>query len=314
MKKFVIWTCIIAAICLVAGVLLIGFGRSLGAGGWSYNIKTGEYRTSDKLYEGSEKVDAFDSLDIDVPSADIVLKKGDGYMVEYRLEAEPVIENKGNTLSIRIKDDSVLTLSLGTTVADYIYITVPSDDTVYESAIEFSSGSFTSDDINLQGKIEYSSGKAAVSGVKKSNRLFFDLSSGKADLKDSKIDDVDIKIVSGDVSIKNCEMDNLSYDASSGDLDITDVRARKFNSKASSGKSNIVKLSSDEITMEKSSGKTDIEINGKEEDYSVDVDVSSGDVRVGSVESNGDVHIEKNTEKFIKMNSSSGDVNISFAE
>ena len=100
----------IGLVLLVAGICLAVLGRAFG-GTFSYavNPKTHEFfdgRDEDYYVEDSMSLDAFTALDVSVSVADIVIKEGDSYHLDYVLyrEDKPTISTKGDTLVVKSKE------------------------------------------------------------------------------------------------------------------------------------------------------------------------------------------------------------------
>jgi DUF4097 and DUF4098 domain-containing protein YvlB len=115
-------------------------------------------------------------------------------------------------------------------------------------------------------------------------------------MTDTVARDAAFKISSGGIILKNCDITELSAVTSSGDIEADG-------------------LISDNITAETSSGNIDLEIVGNAADYSIGIDISSGNINLSGngilLQTESDLTWGTGTKR-IDCDSSSGNIDIKF--
>ena len=342
MKKFLIILSIVAAGMLCLGGAFIGIGKMLGGTlSWSVGFgKEGKItENTGKVIEKSGDLDPFDKIVYDGTVLDFKIVEGDKYSYEYKtdeyLEPEIVCENSELKISQKNKGGvEINCVSLDLDTKNYLIITVPSDDKLYEANLSETSGSITSENINIYGSIKSSSGEIDLSGINNDKDISVGISSGDVEIKESTfanfdydcksgdlsvdgcvIDDVDLEITSGDVSVANSECTDFRFSALSGNLDINEIDSDSFNVEISSGDVYCAGLTTDKVTFKATSGNIDIELKGKEDEYNYDLSKTSGDISVdGNSIDKKYIKNESDRTKSITGNITSGNVSIDFVD
>ena len=132
------------------------------------------------------------------------------------------------------------------------------------------------------------------------NTIKIDTSSGDTYFEKCNIENLKADTSSGDVFLKNVEADSLNVDTSSGDLIVENCKITDFNGNTSSG---------------------DIVFNSFNKIKTTEIDTSSGDCKSNSIlklenasisTASGDIVLKLKPFKKIKIDTSSGDVKLSF--
>ena len=285
---------IIAACLLPIGIIATVLGVFFG-GKTAWSVKLGNGGKSTVLNTVSDKVELkeFDSLSLDVSSIDVILKTGDSYSIEYttREGREPVItEDHGKLTVVQPKDTNIMVFEFNTDPkSDTYMITVPEDAKEINIDMGSSSGEITIDRVKVTGDIEASSGDIMINDTE-GKELNIKTSSGKIACDKIKVPKIDFHTSSGDIEILRMSTDSVKCSTSSGEVGINDSEAK-------------------EVECKTSSGDVEISLNGKEDDYSYDIDTSSGDIKVNGNKSDDDYRKEGGNNK-ISVTTSSGEVNI----
>jgi len=287
-------TILIIAICMlpigvIATVLGISFG---GRTGWRYEYGTGKGVVTSEAFSGSQKLDEFDSLDVEVRSAEVVIMRGDSFGIEYSTYKgkEPVITQENGKVTVKQPPTGFVMFEFGSHDLNTFTITVPENSSEISLNVRSSSGDVTLDRIKVSGDVVSSSGDIMFNDIE-----------GK---------EINATSSSGDINGDKVKVAKTRFESSSGDISMLRVYADDLLAVSSSGDTGVYNSAITNVDCEASSGDVDIELNGKADDYSYDLKASSGDIVVNGVE------VEKNYKEDGGNNSiiaktSSGDVNVS---
>lgn len=290
---------VVAAVMVVSGVSMLIIGLTVGA---SPIISIGNRNAADgtgiKTVSDTVELDDYDKAEIDVSSIDVIIEYGTGYSLEYvvREGREPAAMVKGGKLSMKQPSQSSFFVFDFRNITDYEHeyykLTIPKECKRLDLDLEASSADITVNGVSIEGSIDVSSGDVSINRTKGED-LKLTSSSGHIDLANAEYEKLNVEVSSGDISFKDCGIDELECSSSSGEMTFDDLDADNIDVKASSG---------------------DIVLNiiGKEDDYSYDIDTSSGNIKIGSRKLDGDYQTEDDKSKSIKAETSSGNVTISF--
>ena len=297
MNKTVKIILIVAAILLPVGVVVTLLGVFFGGSmGWSINTGSQKGVIMSGVSEESMDLKEFDSLKIDVTSADVNIMRGDSFGISYRTRKgdEPKVSEENGTLTVTQPSEIVTFFSFDPDVKSNSYtITIPDGSGEISLDAVSSSGDIMVDRIKVSGDVRSSSGDVMLNDLDGS-RLGVSTSSGEIETDKVRIKETAFSSSSGDIALLRSDTDDMSCSTSSGDIDIYDSVAGKLDCKASSG----------DVT---------VELNGSYDDYSYDLQVTSGDIKVNGTEIEGKKY-EENAGKSgnITIKTSSGDIELSF--
>lgn len=300
MSKGKIITMIVAAVMVVSGISMLVVGLTVGASP-VLSIGGRDQAVSKDIRTVTDTVDLsdFDKAEINVSSMDITIEEGSGYSLEYRVYegAEPVAEVKGGHLTLKQPSGKSSFFifdfrNVAEREKEYYKLTVPADLKSLDLDLDASSGDITVNGVNIEGRIDLSSGSMQIRDTE-SKDLELSASSGHINLENADLKELSLDVSSGDINLKSCKIDKIKGDSSSGEMTFDDIKA-------------------DKIDLNSSSGDIVLNIRGDEEDYSFDIDTSSGDIKIGDKKMEDRYESGSNKSKSIKTETSSGDVNISF--
>lgn len=356
MKKIIKWICIISCAFLIFGIALVSVGVLLGGKpSWTVNIDTGSFNTvSEENYvEKSFDLDAFSEIDSNTFSEDFQIVKGDDYKIEYRtLETkEPVVEVKNGKLNIDVPKVPQMNFAFNSVDnREYIILTVPDNEDIYDVDIDMTSGSTDIEQINIKGKIYCTSGKLTIKETKAAENLSVELTSGECEIEDSIFNEFEGKLGSGDFAASNIEATKFDYHATSGEGTLKDIKAEKmttditsgdlksenivcdnfehtassgmlkidtiettsFSSDILSGDVKVNNMTAEKVDVSASSGVSKLEIVGNQDDYGMDLQAGSGDIDFGDISVDKNLKHGEEKDKQIKVKISSGDAVITF--
>ncbi len=295
MNKAVKTILIIAAIVLPVGVVITLLGTFFGGGsGWGLDLSNGTVSTSTAIERKSVDLEKFDTLDLKASSVDVIIMRGDSYRLEYvtREGKEPEVTQKDGVLSISQPPMGfvMFDFSFGSENNTYT-VYVPEDAGAIDVELVASSGDITIDRVDASGVISVSSGDIV--------------------LNDVKGDSIDVSTNSGDISIDKGEYSKADFKATSGDLNLLRVMSDEINCKTSSGDIDVNDSEAGALTCDATSGEITVQLNGDPEAYSYEAHVSSGDITVNGIETDGkEFKKDAAGDKTINAHTSSGDINI----
>lgn len=297
MNKKLFWFVPCAMIGIGAGMLITGLilgAKPVVKAGYDEMGKNGE------ITSGTVALKDFDSLEVNVASVNTYIEEGDEYKLEYKAYEKnvPVVKEKGGKLTVEQPASKVffgINLSFIREEEDQYYkITVPKNAGEINLDFDAASGKIAVSDVNVKGKIELASGKAELNNIN-SKELILRASSGRMDLNKVELSKLDVEVLSGKLVSENCVTDELVADMSSGSMDFDKIKFNKGDFKVSSG-------------------SLKVNVLGKEDDYSYDVEASSGSIKIGDKKVGDEYRIEKSGDKEIKADVSSGSIKFSFGE
>lgn len=347
MKKFILIVVIINASLLLLGGVLLGLGILLG-GKTSFSFNLNDKEFIEPVYvDNSFNLDDFSSMNIDIKKAKLYIEESDKCGIEYHLleDLVPEINVENGKLSVVQKDNNFIPVNILTIQEEqYIKIYATKDQIV---DIQSSSGGVEIKNVNIDGKITSQSGSLSIEGSEgdsldikvssgrttidnvKYNSLKSDQSSGKFIIKDAEVATLNVRSLSGGIDMENVTAESIEGNSTSGGVDFTNVNAKKANLDVTSGSFNMDGCEIDDLIAEStsggvkaedtridnanldvSSGGVNLNLSGDVNDYDFDLSVTSGSIRINDEKKDGDYILSTGKDKKIKVETSSGGINI----
>ena len=322
MKHTKFWL-VLSLILFASGIGLAAAGTAMG-GTWRMRFDLSDFKMvtgSDDYVENTVKInDSFSKLEIDNSVIDITIKRGTECRVDYRVpeDLEPVVEVKGNTLRVYSKDKGGISFFNFTMIGDedsYITITIPED--IAEKGLNFdvetSTGDIRVEDVNFQGRIESSTGDTTLVNLTAGN-LEIEESTGDAVIENCEIKgDLKTSASTGTVTIKNTSIDGkYSAETSTGDIEVYDSGMGFFKMEGSTSDLTFKNVAVADVNIDTSTGDVKLSIDGNEDDYSIKLHTSTGDMNVAGREMDGkNFELVKGNNKIV-IETSTGDIDIDF--
>lgn len=322
MKKTKLWL-IIGVILMVAGIGLAAVGTVSGATwNWRFNFSDFKIHTgSDNYIKETKTLEAFDKLIIDTSTIDINITKGNEYSITYFVpeDRKPEISSKNGVTTINFEKDNSITFldfsfMFNHEENSYVNITIPDSEAVKVIDITSSTADIKISSLSIDGKISTSTGDIR--------------------LEKNKMGDMGFSVSTGDIYIDNCSIDSLETKASTGEVKLTNsIITGKYTSKTStgdvtisgseldgftlSGSTSDVTVSSstiENIKLETSTGDIKLGLNGTEDEYSIEIYTSTGDIDIDGEEFEKKYKKTASGTNSININTSTGDVDIDFGK
>ena len=295
MKKAVKIILIIAACMIPIGIIAVVLGiRFGGQAGWSLNMSDGSLSFASDVVSGTENLEAFDAIDLQVSTADVNIVRGDKYKIEYKTRKgkEPEITQEGGKLSVKQPSMGFVMFNFGFNNDENTYtITVPEGSSEIELNAKASTGDLMLDRIKVSGRIDASTSDVMLNDIEGED-LAVSVSSGDIDGDKVKVKKIRLEGSTSDIEVLRMESDDAYCHASTGDIDIND-----------SAISN--------LRCETSTGDVTVQLNGKSDDYSYDFKVSTGDIVLNGQEYEKSYTKDNGSDKKIDVKTSTGDINVS---
>jgi len=337
MNKVLKWIALSALGILVVGIGVLMAGKCLGGSlSFAYNLSNREFLTDQdrKIVEKTIETDEFDDIIIDLSSTDVSIELGDKNEVYYKTVEylEPTINCENGKLSI-INNEENTTYFFSFYIpkeSNIVNITVK-ENSLKNLDIDKSSGSLTIKDIDIKGNIGSSSGDIEIDNCQNGDELDVKISSGKFSLKDSSFSKLNKKQSSGDTKLENvkisefinestsgsskidnCEFEKFDSNATSGSIDIQDSSLGDIKVKNTSGRLNVNNSKVENAQLSITSGDLDMDIVGEQNDYNYDIKAISGNIYLEGNEIEDGFYHNNDSDKNIKIKTTSGNVNIEF--
>ncbi|MCP3738364.1 DUF4097 family beta strand repeat-containing protein [Rossellomorea sp. BNER] len=257
--------------------------------------KAFSFKTIDFHDKKEADVEGIDHLEVKTSSTDVRIEPTEGHTLVAELngnisekldeEYELLLEKKGNSLEVSIKDRGRFKLQVGVTIKK-LNLNIKIPNKLWKSiTLESSSGDI--DVLILKAvnmELAASSGTVLAKELLISDRFSSRTNSGDADIIDVDSSNMEIKASSGTIFLQRVSSEKTRMYTSSGDV--------------------IVKQGEGTITAETSSGEIDLEINRHLGD--IDAQTSSGDIMITFNESPQSLSLD--------FRSSSGDGTVKLKE
>ena len=252
---------------------------------------------SKDLITGSMDLSKFDELDVDIASLNFYLEKGDGYKLEYQVTEKniPRVSESGDKLTVKQPSGSSFSFNFSSVTKNQYYkIIVPENAGVIDAELEAASGSINVDGVDIKGKVSIASGRAAACDVE-SKELKVSAASGKIDLS-------------------NVIVEKLNVDLTSGSFNATDCKASELDAELTSGMITFDRMSADEVDLDIMSGTVSMNLLGNKDDYDYKLESTSGSIVLDGSKVDRKFKSDAGRDKKIKVDLTSGKVDISFTE
>lgn len=324
MKRGLIITIIFCVILFfVGGILLVIGVVSGGKAAFNIDYKNHKLRTSDnmKLVTKDVEISEFEKMDINIGTADLIIKEGDTYSLKYALYEgeEPTIGVNEGTLTVKTnKEQSFINFNVFGLVNNdtnpYVEITVPAKTVLKDSEIVVAAGDATFSDI----EVEEMNIKSAAGDVKLKNFISHnskvEANAGDISIDSSEIDTLETTISAGELNVISLKSEELNVKNDYGDIEITSSEITDSELIANAGSIELEKTRVKNIDVESSYGDVNLGLIGEEADYDMDLTVAAGDCEISGKDVGKNHNVKKGREKNINVASAAGDIEISFNE
>ena len=329
---------IVAVVCLVAGIAIIGVFAGLNK-----NLSYGEMfqQTVVEEYEiATEEFPAdFDRISIIESEAEVELIRSDvgNPRIEYSVveDRDYIVTVEDGILDIRVDDRrssfvsfrityKEMTLKVYLPEDEYESLTidsnsgsviVPADFTFGESRIEASSGSVSFDaDVDGTATIKNSSGSVKVSGIQ-AGKLTVNNTSGSIKITDSNAVEAEIINTSGGVTVAGGKYGAVNVNCTSGSIELSRLTADSIIGEGSSGSVRLEECTvSGEAAVKSSSGSIKLvsctagSISAGSSSGSITLDGTVASGKAYLTATSGSVHFKNADAGELEVKTSSGSV------
>ena len=250
-----------------------------------------------EIVEDTINLSEFDDIKIDVSSLNTYIEPGDSYKLEYHVREEyvPQVDQDGHELEIKQPSHfGINIVGLFEDEDEYYRLIVPKDSGIFKVDVESSSGTVSVEDLQIKGKIKISSGNIKIKDIE-GDELKLYASSGNISLENVNIEDLKLDISSGGIKAENCITDKLDAEMTSGNMNLEGI---KFN----------------KADFDMTSGNLKAVVSGKEEDYSYNLEATSGNLKVGDKRYGDKYKSGNDKDHMITVDMTSGNCNITFED
>ena len=269
-------------VCLILALLgagLVGAGLALGGQpNFRLDWKNRRLLAGDaELKTGKLTPEPFTALEIDVAAADIELRIGDAFAVEYALSEEPQITQDGGVFKLKEPTHSGVNIvgitGIGSGKGPYVRVTVPADAQLDSVKLDTSTGDLTVAQLACK-------------------TLTVDMSTGDANLTAVTADRLTADASTGSILLTDCVFGKVELDVSTGDIE-----ARSLTVTGS-------------LKADASTGDVALDVRGRPADYAMELDTSTGDVRVDGKDRGGEYKTSGTIP--LTVDTSTGSIDVTF--
>ena len=318
------------------------------------SVETEKY--SDKASEGDRKAicectalelykditpDAFDSIDIDVSSLDIIIRTGDEFGIYVNCkENEPIIKKEDNKLVIRDKRKSKIfdfnfNFNIFNKSKEFVEIVIPRGKKLLEVRGETDMGKLSLFAISAgyleleadmgsvevvgvstpEAKIKADMGHVAVrdSEIK---RFIVESSTGAVNVNSLEAEFTDISTETGYISLEDVKSNDLRLKSETGYVKSKNVGAERVTAKTDTGLVKLKKVDADYIDAGSDTGSVNLQLVGSRDDYSLDLTNDLGVIVVDGFNNGRGIFNnsfrEKRGSRQVMANVDTGKINVEF--
>jgi len=285
--------------------------------------------------------DAFDSIDIDVSSLDIIIRTGDEFGIYLNCkENEPIIKKEDNKLVIRDKRKSKIfdfnfNFNIFNKSKEFVEIVIPRGKKLLEvrgetdmgklSLFAISSGTLALEadmgSVEVVGvstpeaKIKADMGHVAVrdSEIK---RFIVESSTGAVNVNSLEAEFTDISTETGYISLEDVKSNDLRLKSETGYVKSKNVCAERITAKTDTGLVKLKKVDADYIDAGSDTGSVNLQLVGSRDDYSLDLTNDLGVIVVDGFNNGRGIFNnsfrEKRGSRQVMANVDTGKINVEF--
>ena len=285
--------------------------------------------------------DAFDSIDIDVSSLDIIIRTGDEFGIYVNCkENEPVIKKEGNRLVIRDKRKSKIfdfnfNFNIFNKSKEFVEIVIPRGKKLLEVRGETDMGKLSLFAISAgyleleadmgsvevvgvsapEAKIKADMGHVAVrdSEIK---RFIVKSSTGAVNVNSLEAEFTDISTETGYISLEDVKSNDLKLKSETGYVKSKNVGAERITAKTDTGLVKLRKVDADYIDAGSDTGSVNLQLVGSRDDYSLDLTNDLGVIVVDGFNNGRGIFNnsfrEKRGSRQVMANVDTGKINVEF--
>ena len=285
--------------------------------------------------------DAFDSIDINVSSLDIIIRTGDEFGIYLNCkENEPIIKKEDNKLVIRDKRKSKIfdfnfNFNIFNKSKEFVEIVIPRGKKLLEVrgetdmgklslfaisagtlALEADMGSVEVVGVSTpEAKIKADMGHVAVrdSEIK---RLVVKSSTGAVNINSLEAEFTDVSTETGYISLEDVKSNDLRLKSETGYVKSKNVCAERITAKTDTGLVKLKKVDADYIDAGSDTGSVNLQLVGSRDDYSLDLTNDLGVIVVDGFNNGRGIFNnsfrEKRGSRQVMANVDTGKINVEF--
>lgn len=285
--------------------------------------------------------DAFDSIDIDVSSLDIIIRTGDEFGIYVNCkENEPIIKKEDNKLVIRDKRKSKIfdfnfNFNIFNKSKEFVEIVIPRGKKLLEVRGETDMGKLSLFAISAgyleleadmgsvevvgvsapEAKIKADMGHVAVrdSEIK---RFIVESSTGAVNVNSLEAEFTDISTETGYISLEDVKSNDLKLKSETGYVKSKNVGAERITAKTDTGLVKLRKVDADYIDAASDTGSVNLQLVGSRDDYSLDLTNDLGVIVVDGFNNGRGIFNnsfrEKRGSRQVMANVDTGKINVEF--
>ena len=316
------------------------FSKSDDADSFKSDAKVVCESTAVELYKDITP-DAFDSIEIDVSSLDIIIRTGDEFGIYLNCkENEPIIKKEGNSLIIRDKRKSKIfdfnfNFNIFNKSKEFVEIVIPRGKKLLEVrgetdmgklslfaisagtlALEADMGSVEVVGVSTpEAKIKADMGHVAVrdSEIK---RFIVESSTGAVNVNSLEAEFTDISTETGYISLEDVKSNDLRLKSETGYVKSKNVGAERVTAKTDTGLVKLRKVDADYIDAGSDTGSVNLQLVGSRDDYSLDLTNDLGVIVVDGFNNGRGIFNnsfrEKRGSRQVMANVDTGKINVEF--
>lgn len=300
----------VSLICVGLGAVLLCVGRLMGGAPSGIYIDKRGVHAAGSLPERSElkdevKLEAFDSMELDVRYADVKLEESDRYAVEYCVMGgygAPVCEVRDGKLVFK-EAEPLRTFRMGyfgiaiNTPSYYVRVEVPKNAKLSEVLVYVDNGKLTVDSLqsdSLKISSEYGD---TILGKYDGNALTIDMDSGNlsadvlhagrinvtndygdVDIEEARGESLTVKLDSGQLEIGRMEISDVKIENEYGDADVEEARGKSLTVQMDSGDFRIGNMAFADVKIEDEYGSVNLGLSGDIGKYGFDLKTEYGSI------------------------------------
>ena len=283
------------------------FSKSDDADSFKSDAKVVCESTAVELYKDITPY-AFDSIEIDVSSLDIIIRTGDEFGIYLNCkETDTIIKKEGNSLIIRDKRKSKVfefnfNFNIFNKKKEFVEIAIPRDKKLSEVRGSTDMGKLSLFAISADYlRLETNLGSLEVVGVTTSEakvkadmghvsvkdgdikRLIVDSSTGAVNVNCLESEFADISTDTGYISSEDVKSKDLKLKSATGYIKVKNAKAERLTARTDTGLVKLDGVDADFIDTGSNTGSVNVRLSGTRDDYSLDLTNDLGVIVVDGI-------------------------------
>lgn len=326
---------LVLPILVLGSLMLAGCSIRYEPGTGQNNQEMSDAENSSEAKGGTVEIeDVCSSIQVESDIADIQLKKGDRFEMEYSIWKDNVLNWKIEDGKLLVKEEPKKKFGLffhfGVVPDSYIVLTIPEQKWEKIAAVSDTGNVFVEGLSAEQLKAGSDTGKVEITnGIFDSGE--FENNTGSMSVLSSRFEELDLRNDTGDIYVEGSQTEGLQIECDTGDINLKKTRFTKAEfendtgliealaciGKTVVGSNNTGNIqlqvnNSEQMDLETDTGSIKLALEGEQNDYNIDFKSDTGSLRLERGDYKNRAEIDNGAKRWIRMCTDTGNAEIDF--